>query len=388
MIKKFNDYVRNNFLLVLSFTGIMGAIFAKQSQDMKLIVLFQIPNSPWKFDMPTLALFFMMFATSIHCKVRDFKTLSKAPKSFLLGLVQFYMILPILAWCGAKLGILLLGPAIGPQIGAGIALVALMPVAAISNLWNRLVKGNVPLLLVFLTLTTALNIFSTPFFLSTILGMAKSDIKVPTELLVGNLLIAVIFPLTVGMLMRQFFENFVLKHQDLISLFGVLGLHIAFFANSGNAIPILGHMSLQYLLTVIALTVALCAVSGFIAYHMALRMGLKHDDHGTIAVSGAMRSNGIALVVGMKTFPGLPLVTVPAAIYSFCQHIIAGKIAKALEKREVELAALKAAQTVAAEKEHRVTEELVAIQSFDSGFILQKEALVQSNQSIQTEIGR
>ena len=169
-------------------------------------------------------------------------------------------------------------------------------------------------------------------------------------------------------MIRHYFEEFILRNLDVIALLGVLGLHIAFFANSGNAIPILSKMPILSLITVIALTVCLNAVSGLIAYRIAKKMNVSYEDHATIAMSGAMRSNGIALVVGMKTFPGFPLITVPAAIYSFAQHIISGQIAKALNKRALVL-----------EQEKLVQKEMAAIQSFDTQFILNEESKIQAS---------
>ena len=39
-----------------------------------------------------------------------------------------------------------------------------------------------------------------------------------------------------------------------------------------------------------------------------------------------MRSNGTALVVGLASFPTMPMVTVPAAIYIIFQHLVAGVV--------------------------------------------------------------
>jgi hypothetical protein len=46
-----------------------------------------------------------------------------------------------------------------------------------------------------------------------------------------------------------------------------------------------------------------------------------------------MRSNGTALVVGLASFPGSPLVTVPAAIYIIFQHLLAGIVRARLVSR-------------------------------------------------------
>jgi predicted Na+-dependent transporter len=118
----------------------------------------------------------------------------------------FYLLLPLAGWGGAHVGTALLGPAVGPQIGAGIVLVVLMPVAMTSNLWVKVVEGNISLLVSLITLTTALSIVVTPMYLSVILGLAQNTIQVPTALLMKQLLIAVVTPMLVGVLLRAWYE--------------------------------------------------------------------------------------------------------------------------------------------------------------------------------------
>ena len=61
--------------------------------------------------------------------------------------------------------------------------------------------------------------------------------------------------------------------------------------------------------------------------------GLRRGQQVTCEFSSGMRSNGTALVVGLASFPSLPLVTVPAAIYIIFQHLVASVVKSRLAAR-------------------------------------------------------
>jgi predicted Na+-dependent transporter len=61
--------------------------------------------------------------------------------------------------------------------------------------------------------------------------------------------------------------------------------------------------------------------------------GLQRNQQVSCEFSSGMRSNGTALVVGLASFPGAPLVTVPAAIYIIFQHLLASLVKSRLLAR-------------------------------------------------------
>src|SRR5882724_10161665 len=157
-----NDFVKRHFVHLLTCTVGVGALVPRASLGIKDFVFFQIPDTSWPFDLPTFALCCMMFSASTHCRLHDFVRLAKTPRAFLLGMSLFYLLLPGVGWAAATLGTALLGPTVGSQIGAGLVLVVLMPVAMTSNLWVKVVEGNLALLVSLITCTTALSIVVTP----------------------------------------------------------------------------------------------------------------------------------------------------------------------------------------------------------------------------------
>jgi len=337
-IEHINTIVKQYFVPLLTCTVCVAVLWPRASLGIKDLVFFRVPGTSCPFDLLTLALCCMMFSASTHCRLHDFVRLAKTPRPFLVGVGLVYLLLPGIGWAGASIGAALLGSTVGSQIGAGLVLVVLMPVAMTSNLWVKVVEGNLTLLVSLITCTTALGIVVTPLALSLILGLAQNDLQVPTGLLMKQLLLAVMVPMLVGMLLRAWSAAWVQRWQGVFTLAGSVGLHLAVFANVGVALPVLKNLDLRAMLSVVGLTIALNLLNYGIAYLLGQWTHLSYEDRATICLAGGMRSNGTALVVGLKSFPLAPFVTVPAAIYIIVQHLVAGQLVKVLHKERAALA--------------------------------------------------
>jgi predicted Na+-dependent transporter len=135
-----------------------------------------------------------------------------------------------------------------------------------SNLWVKLLAGNLSLLLSLITCTTALSIVVTPLYMSVILGLAQNDMQVPTALLVKQLLIAVLAPMILGMILCELYAVWVKRWQPVFAFAGSIGLHLAVFANVGVALPVLHKIGLLAALIVVGLTIALNLLNYGVAY--------------------------------------------------------------------------------------------------------------------------
>ena len=130
------------------------------------------------------------------------------------------------------------------------------------------------------------------------------------------------------------YEAWVKRWQAVFAFAGSVGLHLAVCANVGVALPVLKHLELRTVIIVVGLTIALNLLNYGIAYLLSCWTHLAYEDRATTCLAGGMRSNGTALVVGLKSFPTYPLVTVPAAIYIIVQHLVAGQLVKFLHKQQ------------------------------------------------------
>jgi BASS family bile acid:Na+ symporter len=337
-IEYINTIVKRYFVHLFTCTVCVGALWPRASLGLKDLVFFHVPGTSCPVDLLTFALCCMMFAASTHCRLHDFIRLATTPRAFLVGVSLVYLWLPGVGWAGAKVGIALLGPTVGPQIGAGLVLVVLMPIAMTSNVWVKMVEGNLALVVSLISCTAALSIVVTPLSMALLVGLAQNDLHVPTALLMKQLLITVMTPMLAGMLLRELCEAWVQHWQGVFALVGSVGLYLVVFANVGVALPVLKSLDLLAMLSVVGLIIALNLLNDGIAYLLSHWAHLSSADRATICLAGSMRSNGTALVVGLTSFPMAPFVTVPAAINIIVQHLVAGQLVKCLHTERPALA--------------------------------------------------
>jgi predicted Na+-dependent transporter len=157
---------------------------------------------------------------------------------------------------------------------------------------------------------------------------------IPHWLILKQLLIGVLLPLVTGVVLNRVLRSRIKQIQPWFALLGSLGLFMAVFLNVGTASPLLRHLPLTQIgwATFIVLLVNL---SNFAVGSLIGRIAkLERGQQVTCEFGSGMRSNGTALVVGLASFPGSPLVTVPAAIYIIFQHLLASIVKYRLEDRD------------------------------------------------------
>src|SRR5262245_41354212 len=108
---------------------------------------------------------------------------------------------------------------------------------------------------------------------------------------------------------------------------------MAVFLNVGTAAPMLLQLSLRQIACSMLIVLAVNVVSFLFGATIGCAARLQPGHQVTCEFSSGMRSNGTALVIGMASFPKLPLVTVPAAIYIIFQHLLAGLVKARLAAR-------------------------------------------------------
>ena len=108
---------------------------------------------------------------------------------------------------------------------------------------------------------------------------------------------------------------------------------MAVYLNVGTAAPLLRRFTLTQIVCAMAIVLAANVANFLIGAAVGHAAGLSRNHQVTCEFSSGMRSNGTALVVGLASFPHTPLVTVPAAIYIICQHLLASVVKSRLSAR-------------------------------------------------------
>jgi predicted Na+-dependent transporter len=325
-LASFNVYVRQHFVHLISIVAVLSFLVPGASRVMRRPHLGEL-------DASGAALFLMMLSAAIQCSVRALRGVFARPRPLLICLAQYFAVLPLSCWLLGHLCTPLLGRSLGEPIQIGLYLVILMPVAATASIWVRDTKGDIELLVSLVVITMSIGTLSAPAYLYFMSGLTANSIVIPPMLILRHLVIGVLVPLVVGIALNSILRSRLARVQPYFSFFGNLGLFLAVFLNVGVASPLLRALTLRQVACAILIVLVVNLANFFLGGAVGRLAGLRRGHQVTCEFSSGMRSNGTALVIGLASFPGEPLVTIPAAIYIIFQHLIAGVVRSRLSAR-------------------------------------------------------
>jgi BASS family bile acid:Na+ symporter len=314
-----NRFVRRYFVHLISLIALLAFLTPRITQSLRAHRLFE-----GQLDASGISLFMMMLSAAIQCDYRAFRRVVSKPKPLFVCLGQFFVVLPISCWLLGQLCIPLLGHDLGEPIQIGLDLVILMPVAATSAIWVRDSRGNLELLVSLVVITMSLGTLTAPIYLHFMSGLTANSIVIPRLLILRQLVTGVMLPLVVGVTLNRVLRSRLPRVQPWFALMGSTGLFMAVYLNVGTAAPLLRNLPIGRIAFAVLIVLAVNIANFLLGAMIGRAAGLKRDHEVTCEFSSGMRSNGTALVVGLASFPGTPLVTVPAAIYIIFQHLLAG----------------------------------------------------------------
>jgi bile acid:Na+ symporter, BASS family len=322
-----NNFVRKHFVHLISVTALIAFFTPGISQAVRAHKF-----AAGRLDASGLSLFLMMLSAAIQCSLAAFRKVVARPRSLLVCLAQFFVVLPASCWLLGQLCVPLLGRALGEPIQIGLDLVILMPVAATATIWVRDSRGDIELLVALVLITMSLGTLVAPVYLSLMSGLAANSIVIPRLVILRQLVVGVLLPLFVGIALNRLLRKRLPQVQPWFAMLGNLGLFTAVFLNVGTASPLLRQLSLQQVSFAMLIVLAVNLSNFILGAAIGRAAGLGREQQTTWDFATGMRSNGTALVVGLASFPHAPLVTVPAAIYIIFQHLIASVVRSRAEK--------------------------------------------------------
>jgi BASS family bile acid:Na+ symporter len=268
-----------------------------------------------------ITLGFIMFGVALEIKTQQFVDLFHKPKSFIIGIISQFVLLPAVT----LLLVLLLNPP--ASIGLGMILVACCPGGNISNYISAVSKANVALSVSLTAAGTLIAIILTPLNFSiwgNLYYQAATIIK-PINLdliqMFKTVFILLGIPLIAGMIINHKFPLFTLKiikpikTISLIVFFGFIVM--AFYANHTYFtesfylifILVLIHNSLAY----------------FTGYSIGKIAQLPKKDIYTVSIETGIQNSGLglALIFNPKLFNGIGGMAFIAAWWGIW-HMVSG----------------------------------------------------------------
>ena len=260
-----------------------------------------------------IALALIMLGLGLGLTKQDFTRVIKTPKDFLLGLVSQLIILPIVAFILIKF----LGTS--PEIALGVMIIAAAPGGITSNILTKFANGDVALSISLTAIISILSIITVPLIVfnsADLIGISfeSEDINITSTALKMALVVAV--PVFIGMIIRNFANNFISSRTSIINkITGFLFL-IVFIAIWIEERDNIFNYLAQAGLVVLNLNIVMMAIAYFLAKKFA--SGIKQVK--CISLECGLQNGTLAVFVATEISNEI-VYMIPTAAYALIMYI-------------------------------------------------------------------
>ena len=262
-----------------------------------------------------IALALIMLGLGLGLTSSDFTRILKDPKVFFVGIVSQILLLPVVAYTL----ITLINVPI--EIALGVMIIASAPGGVTSNVMTKFANGDVALSISLTAICSLISIISVPIIIfnsALYLGISNLTENITVTSIAIKMAIIVTIPVLIGMVIRNFAENFIFKNLKLIEkLTGILFL-IVFTAiwieERGNIV--------NYIKQAGTIVILLNVSMMFIAYIIAKFFTSNIQQRKTIALECGLQNGTLAVFVATQLFSDITYI-VPTAAYALIMYITA-----------------------------------------------------------------
>ena len=253
-----------------------------------------------------LALAFIMFALGLGLTGADFLRVTKQPKDFFVGAISQIILLPVIAFILVKIW------PISPELAIGVMIIAAAPGGVTSNILTSFAKGDVALSVSFTAIISLISVVTVPIIVinsAEYFGADVQDISVIAKAILMFMLVTV--PLIIGMLLKKFVPNFVLKFEPIAKKISIaLFVLVLLGAIAKNREHVIDYFAQAGLITFV-LNLAMMIVAYFIAHLLIAGPAQKK----CITIECGLQNGTLAIFVANEFFGG-GIYVIPAATYS------------------------------------------------------------------------
>lgn len=267
-----------------------------------------------------LALAFIMFGVSLSIDTKNFKEITRNPKSVITGFISQFILLPALTF----VFVYFTRPIEG--LALGLILVAACPGGNVSNFFSSLSRGNVALSISLTAIATIVASFFTPinfeFWSNLYLGEhMNQEIRMETFKMLKTIFTILGAPLLVGLWFKYKFTKLAAKIAEPIKVISFLIL-IIFIAISFIQNLDIFYKYYHYIIYLVFFHNIIALGTGYLFSKL---MGNKEEDNRTITIETGIQNSALGLVIIFSFFGGNGGMAIIAAWWGIW-HIIAGII--------------------------------------------------------------
>ena len=262
-----------------------------------------------------LALALIMLGLGLGLGVNDFKRVLQNPKIFFVGIFSQIVLLPIIAY------ILILIIKVPTAIALGVMIIAAAPGGVTSNVMTKFARGDVALSISLTAVCSLISIISVPlivFSSAKLIGVSNISEEITMTGIALKMAGVVTLPVFIGMIIRNFTENFISKNIKFIERttgFLFLIVFAAIWIEERNNI-------LSYLSQAGVIVLTLNIVMMIFAYYLAKVFSSNIEQRRCIAIECGLQNGTLAVFVATQIFNDI-IYVIPTAAYALIMYITA-----------------------------------------------------------------
>jgi len=255
------------------------------------------------------ALALIMLGLGASLTVNDFARVVKNPKEFLVGLVCQLIVLPIV---GYLLIIILKTPI---ELALGVMLIAAAPGGVTSNVLTKFADGDVALSISLTAVTSLISIISVPFVVFLSIDLFDIDYVSKEISMIGislKMFGVVTVPVIIGMLIRKFADDFIMRNMNIIEKLSIilfLIVFVAIYIEEWDSI-------IMFLTTAGTIALTLNVVMMIIGFYVAKIFATGVAQQRCISLECGLQNGTLAVFVGIQLFGQDMSYMVPTAAYA------------------------------------------------------------------------
>tara|TARA_B100000780_G_scaffold48917_1_gene30361 strand:- start:25 stop:873 length:849 start_codon:yes stop_codon:yes gene_type:complete len=260
-----------------------------------------------------ISLALIMFGLGMSLTIQDFLRVIKVPKDFLVGFICQLILLPLIAFALIKL---LNTPTV---LALGVMLIAAAPGGVTSNILTKFADGDVALSISLTAIISLISIITVPFIVFLSIDLLNIDYvtKEISMLAISlKMFFVVTIPVIMGMLIRHFAVNFVIKNILVIQRISISLFVLIFIAIYIEEWDNIVSFILQAGIIALTLNIVMMVVSFYVAKFFASGVAQQR----CISLECGLQNGTLAVFVGTQLFDEMVYI-VPTAAYSLIMMV-------------------------------------------------------------------
>ena len=240
-----------------------------------------------------IALALMMLGLGTSITINDFTRVIKNPKDFFVGLICQLILLPVIAFVLIKL---LNTPA---ELAVGVMIIAAAPGGVTSNIYTKFANGDVALSISLTAIISLISIITVPLIVFKSAEILEVSFMSKNISMIGisiKMFFVVTVPVIIGMVIRRFFNDYIVLKSSLITKISVILFALVLFAVYASE----WDKIIPFIISAGLITTILNITMMFVGYYIAKMFATGIAQQRCIALECGLQNGTLAVFIATQ----------------------------------------------------------------------------------------